>query len=217
MAQTVTLCTTAIFYNNPGRKWCLDEIDRLEKYFANGGPFYHALQCKSKYIHWCTVYALSDLLDKQFQAECNHEYTHGDLMVDRCAMLFDDIHARYKDICTNANFSTTTASVAKKKWKGTIKPICDSIAILLMSNNHEVEVYWNKAGLSYDNINVLLLGNCIDWLEEAHLCYRGHLYVHRNQTNGEMVIDKQEPFVVKFDYMMKLCHEMWRTQLVGTC
>ena len=58
------LCVDLVYgERNPKRNKSKSVVDEFEVYLVRGGNFYACLERRSKCIHWCTVFALSDPLD----------------------------------------------------------------------------------------------------------------------------------------------------------
>jgi hypothetical protein len=67
-----------------------------------------------------------------------------------------------------------------------------------------VDIPWNQSSMSHHDLNMLSLCDCIRKCYDDHLRYRRHLYLDRNQSYGEIELNRTSRFVAKLDYMMKL-------------
>ncbi len=67
-----------------------------------------------------------------------------------------------------------------------------------------VDIPWNQSSMSHHDLNMLSLCDCIRKCYDDHLRYRRHLYLDRNQSYGEIELNRTSRFIAKLDYMMKL-------------
>jgi hypothetical protein len=63
---------------------------------------------------------------------------------------------------------------------------------------------WNQSSMSHHDLNMLSLYGCIRKCHDDHLRYRRHLYLDRNQSYGEIELNRMSRFIAKLDYMMKV-------------
>ena len=90
--ENLRLCVDLVYGKiNFKREKSKDEVYEFEAYFMRGGGFYASLESKNKCIHWCTVFALSDPVDKYFYKECDHKHTETDFMVEKCNTFFQHL------------------------------------------------------------------------------------------------------------------------------
>jgi hypothetical protein len=73
-----------------------------------------------------------------------------------------------------------------------------------------VNVSWDDTDLNQLALNLLSLTDSIRKCIENHLRYRRHLYLDRNQSFGEMQMNKNSDNFVKQDYMMKIRPKQWK-------
>ena len=75
-----------------------------------------------------------------------------------------------------------------------------------------INLEWTKCvnfGISNASTNLLVLPDTIKKLMDHHLHLQKHLYLDRNQTYGEMIINSTCCRVLARDYMMNLHAEQW--------
>jgi len=112
--EKLEICVKILYKETDNRRQvALELIRKCKQYFVQGGPFYQALQRESKCVHHSLQFALSDLHDEDFQVECSHEHTEGDVMVgqldDLFEILLEDAVLLYKNL-NKETFVTITGN-----------------------------------------------------------------------------------------------------------
>ena len=64
--------------------------------------------------------------------------------------------------------------------------------------------------MSPHDLNMLSLCDCLRKCYDDHLRYRRHLYLDRNQSYGEIELNRTSKACAKLDYMMKLRAKQWK-------
>jgi hypothetical protein len=160
-------------------------------------------------VDWCCRFALSDPFDDDLQSRCdNHNHTERDSTVIECDELFREMIYDSQVMVVNRVFSTT-ATVGDATIKGVVKHLRFG-SICTAATGSIFYVSWNHTDLNHLALNLLSLTDSIRKRIENHLRYRRHLYLDRNQSYGEMQMNKNSPNFVKQDYMMKISPKQWQ-------
>jgi hypothetical protein len=149
-------------------------------------------------------------MDPDFQEPCDHEHTEGDVMVGRCDDMFDvllkDAVALYKEM----DKKTTVTMSNGTRRPAELHRIQDGYGHFTFSDDEAIEpreakILYSSCSMNNSTIDKLVLWETLEKLRKNHLKLRKHLfYLDHNQTDGENEIDKNEQYVGKMDYMMKL-------------
>jgi hypothetical protein len=196
--------------SHPERSKALDKVDRLQNYSVRGGPFCHSLQEHSVCVDWCCRFALSDPFDDDLQSGCdNHDHTERDSTVIECDELFRKMIYDSQVMVANRVFSTT-ATVGEAKIEGVVKHLRSGSICIAATAWSIVNVSCDHTDLNHLVLNLLSLTDLIRKCIENHVRYRRHLYLDRDQSYGEMQMNKNSRHFVKQDYMMKIRPKQWQ-------
>lgn len=183
-------------------------INEFEKYFARGGAFYSSLERESGCKHWCTVFALSDPLDKDFYQECDHEHNEGDVMVEKFEDFFDQLIKDGHQLLRTTKITVEMPGPAPSaKEKFDVLHIRSAKATIRSTSGKVTKtVPWmdlRKYGLDDKSVNLLVLPDTVEKLRHHHRRYLNHLILDRNQTHGELQLKDIYPRIIELDHMMK--------------
>ena len=108
-------------------------------------------------------------------------------------------------------FPVQTINDGTETVVGTAQHIRDGLIRLKGSTDSPaVNIPWNQASMSAHDLNMLSLCDCLRKCYDDHLRYRWHLYLDRNQSYGEIGLNRTSKACTKLDYMMKLRAKQWK-------
>lgn len=188
----------------------LAKLGRYKEYFVRGGPFYHSLQSTSNCLDWCCQFALSDPNDDDFCTECDHEHTLRDETALECDAFFRKLIKDSEVTVHGLLFNVTIKGEDGIDTEGTASHLRDGVVRVSLGADSFKDVPWDKSGLSHSVLNMLSLTREFRFLLASHQRYRRHLYLDRNQSYGEIQLNRFSKFVVLLDYMMKLRAKAWK-------
>ena len=199
----VEVCVKLIYtVTDPKRKQSLDQINTFRNYFTRGGLFYQSLATINACSDWCCRLALSDPFDEDLQSACDdHEHSHRDqtlLTSDdffRRIILYGQVLVGEKEFPVQMNSGGSARAQHLRDGLFRVEGPVDAPA---------VDIPWNQSSMSHHDLNMLSLCDCIRKCYDDHLRYRRHLYLDRNQSYGEIELNRTSRFIAKLDYMMKL-------------
>jgi hypothetical protein len=151
---------------------------------------------------WCCRLALPDPFDEDLQSACDdHEHSHRDQRVLACEELFRRIILDGQVLVGETEFPVQMnngGSARAQHLRDGLIRVKGTIDV------SAVDIPWNQSSMSHHDLNMLSLCDCIRKCYDDHLRYRRHLYLDRNQSYGEIELNRTSRFVAKLDYIMKL-------------
>jgi hypothetical protein len=206
-------CTEFVYSQTDTRRRSAREaVAKYSNYFVRGGTFYHSLDQSNDCLDWCCMFALSDPFDKDFQGHCDHTHLRRDATVVECDNFLISLKRDSQMLVGSKIFGVKYVRIdGDVEEEGTVQYLrYGKLRIKPASGGAEVDIAWNMAGLSNDQLNLLALTDFIDGCITSHKRYRRHLYLDRTQSFGEIQLGRTLDDFGKIDYMMKLRAKQWQ-------